>query len=139
MTCSLCDPSLGPVIAESKHWKLILNTNQSLLGKCFLVVRRHIESITDHTTEEWTDLHSEICRAIKMINSAFVPDHYNYAFLQNQDPHVHLHILPRYASRRTFEGVEFEADFPGPWPARRILLSDEQNELLAKHIQGFNT
>jgi diadenosine tetraphosphate (Ap4A) HIT family hydrolase len=32
------------------------------------------------------------------LDQAFQPDHYNYAFLQNQDRHVHLHVFPRYAA-----------------------------------------
>jgi hypothetical protein len=30
MACSLCDPSLGPVITESQYWRLVLNHNQNL-------------------------------------------------------------------------------------------------------------
>ena len=53
--CNLCDTDLGPVITESAHWKLVLNKNQSLLGKCFLVLRRHLEvysKVVDWQIEE---------------------------------------------------------------------------------------
>ncbi len=36
---------------------------------------------------------------------AFAPVHFNYAFLQNQDRHVHLHVIPRYAKPRDVAGV----------------------------------
>lgn len=62
-----------------------------------LVLRRHAERITDLTPDEWTELQGEIQRATQALTLTFQPDHFNYMFLQNQDRHVHLHIVPRYA------------------------------------------
>lgn len=56
---------------------------------------------------------SEYCRATEVLVAAFQPDHFNYAFLQNQDHHVHLHVIPRYATSRTFAGLVFtDPDYP---------------------------
>lgn len=90
--CGLCSTSLGPVLTESDSWRLILNRNQNLLGKCFLVSRRHTEAVSDLGPTEWADLRDEVVRATASLQSAFQPDHFNYAFLQNQDRHVHLHL-----------------------------------------------
>jgi diadenosine tetraphosphate (Ap4A) HIT family hydrolase len=38
-------------------------------------------------------------RTTERLRRAFAPDHFNYAFLQNQDRHVHQHVIPRYAAR----------------------------------------
>jgi diadenosine tetraphosphate (Ap4A) HIT family hydrolase len=57
---------------------------------------------------------------------AFQPDHFNYAFLQNQDRQVHLHIIPSYAAGRSFAGVTFEdPDYPDHYhvPASPRMLS----------------
>lgn len=52
--------------------------------------------------------------ATERLTDAFSPDHFNYAFLQNQDRHVHLHVIPRYASDRRFAGMDFvDPDYPG--------------------------
>lgn len=108
MECTLCDPKVGPVLARSQYWRLILNHNQNLLGKCFLVARRHVEPVPALTDDEWHDLHGQIGITTGALQQAFQPDHFNYVFLQNQDRHAHLHIIPRYASARTFAGIEFE-------------------------------
>jgi diadenosine tetraphosphate (Ap4A) HIT family hydrolase len=123
--CSLCDPTLGPVLSESTHWRLVLNHNQNLLGKCFLVLHRHPEAVPQLTAEEWLQLHQQLGQTTAMLTAAFVPDHFNYAFLQNQDRHIHLHIIPRYRESRQFAGLVFEdADYPGhytvPAPVRRL-------------------
>lgn len=114
MTCALCDPGLAPILADGSHWRLVLNHNQNLLGKSFLVIRRHVESVPELTTAEWQQLHRQMAGATTALAMAFAPDHFNYAFLQNQDRHVHLHIIPRYAGVRVFEGLEFvDRGYPG--------------------------
>jgi diadenosine tetraphosphate (Ap4A) HIT family hydrolase len=111
--CRLCDPRLSPVLAEGTHWRLVLNRNQNLLGKCFLTVRRHVEAVADLTPEEWLDLQPELQRATRALTTTFRPDHFNYAFLQNQDRHVHLHIIPRYAAPRSLGATVFvDPDYP---------------------------
>lgn len=111
--CVLCSPELAPVIDVSRHWRLVLNRNQCLIGKCMLVLLRHEERVVAITTDEWADLREQMCRTSAMLTSAFRPDHFNYVFLQNQDRHVHLHIIPRYAGSREYAGLTFsDADYP---------------------------
>lgn len=117
---------------------LILNHNQNLLGKCFLALNRHLEAVTALTTEEWLDLQVQLRRATAMLISAFQPDHFNYAFLQNQDRHVHLHIMPRYAAPRTFGGSTFiDPDYPSHYavPAPVHRLPTGQFAALAGYLQ----
>ena len=129
MECTLCDPDLGPVIAEGVDWRLVLNHNQDLLGKCFLATRRHIERVGDLTTAEWTELHERLAQVSRALELAFHPDHFNFAFLQNQDRHVHLHIVPRYKAERSFEGTVFtDPGYPGHYriddPPRHLTPDD---------------
>jgi diadenosine tetraphosphate (Ap4A) HIT family hydrolase len=123
--CTLCRPDLGPIIAEGTLWRLVLNRNQDLLGKCFLATRRHVERVDDLIGEEWTELHALIVRARRAVDLTLRPDHVNYAFLQNQDRHVHLHVIPRYANERVFQGITFtDPGWPGHYriddPPRRL-------------------
>ena len=112
--CALCAPVLlTPIVKESTHWRTAVNRNQNLLGKLFIALRRHEESVAELTAAEWSELRDELRWAIRRLNEAFEPDHFNCAFLQNQDRHVHLHVIPRYASNRTFAGREFaDPDWP---------------------------
>ena len=105
--CPLCDSALGPVIFDSFYWRTVLNRNQNLLGKCFIALRRHADAVIELTTDEWTDLHGQISRLSHSLDAVFRPDHVNLAFLQNQDRHVHLHVIPRYAGVREFAGLTF--------------------------------
>ena len=131
---ALCDPDLGPVIAETEHWKLVLNVrNQNLLGKCPLALRRHEETLTALSAEEWADLRTGTAKATDALRSVFDPDHFNYAFLQSMDRHVHLHVLPRYAGNREFSGETFgDGRYPdhyNPFAAPRPLSAEKTEEL----------
>ena len=86
----------------------MVNRNQDLLGKTFIVLRRHEERVTCLSRDEWLELWGEIDWATERIRVTFAPDHFNYSFLMNLDQHVHLHIIPRYVGRREFAGVIFE-------------------------------
>jgi len=136
--CNLCDPNLAPVIAESDYWRLVLNRNQNLLGKCFLVARRHLEAVPELSPAEWMDLHRQLARTTQMLTLAFHPDHFNYAFLQNQDRHVHLHVIPRYARPRTFADVVFDdPDYPAHYAAPALVHHLPKDKLahLAERLQ----
>lgn len=132
LQCSLCDASLGPIIAEGVQWRLVLNHNQNLLGKCFVATRRHVEEVSRLREDEWRELHQQLAAATDALTLAFAPDHFNYVyvFLQNQDRHVHMHVIPRYARARTFAGSTFDdPGYPGHYriddPPRRLSADDE--------------
>lgn len=126
--CVLCDDNLEPLIGESIHWIHILNYNQDFLGKSMIVLRRHLESVTDLANDEWIDLQEQLKIATNALQAAFAPVHFNYAFLQNQDKHVHIHVIPRYSGTQVFEGHTFpESDFPRPGDPNNV-----SQDLLAK-------
>jgi diadenosine tetraphosphate (Ap4A) HIT family hydrolase len=91
-----------------------INENQNLLGKLIIVLRRHEESVATLTTNEWAELFTEVQWATGRLREAFAPDHFNYAFLQNEDRHVHFHVIPRYAGTRRIASTEFR---DAAWPA----------------------
>jgi diadenosine tetraphosphate (Ap4A) HIT family hydrolase len=112
--CALCRPELlTPVIRESAHWRTAINRNQNLLGKLIIVLLRHEESVPGLTPSEWAELRDEVRWSVSRLVEAYAVDHFNYAFLQNEDRHVHLHVVPRYAAPRIVAGVEFS---DGSWP-----------------------
>ena len=137
--CPLCDSALGPGFFDSPYWRTVLNRNQNLLGKCFIALRRHVEAVTELTTDEWADLHVQISRSIRGLDALFGPDHVNLAFLQNQDRHVHLHVVPRYAGAREFADRTFTdptyGDHYDP-TAPPIPLTPDHSKALADRLRS---
>jgi len=117
----LCRPRLEtPILRESTFWRIAINRNQDILGKCIVVLRRHEEAVVRLRREEWAELQGEIGWLTQRLQDAFEPDHFNYAFLQNVDRHVHVHVIPRYVEARTLAGRRFDdSDFPDGyrWPS----------------------
>jgi diadenosine tetraphosphate (Ap4A) HIT family hydrolase len=111
--CPLCGALRTSVLRETRSWRTALNVNQRLLGQAIVVLKRHEESVAALSDDEWRDLRTDVVWITAALDRAFRPDHYNYAFLQNQDRHVHLHVVPRYATTRRIAGVSFsDPDYP---------------------------
>ena len=96
------------VIEERPRWTIALNRNQDLLGKTMVVLRRPCTAVVDMDVDEWASLHGELRRLVPVLTALFTPDQVNFAFLMNLDAQVHLHVIPRYASPRTWGGLEFQ-------------------------------
>ena len=136
--CSLCGSSLTPVLDETALWQVWLNVNQNLLGKLVIVLKRHEEQVARLSAAEWVELHTQVQRTTERLRRAFAPDHFNYAFLQNQDRHVHLHVIPRYAAPREVSGVVFDdPDYPDHYavPGRERRVSAAVLDALAELLK----
>lgn len=96
------------VIQRGAIWTMAVNRNQDLLGKTMLVLERPCSAVTDLHPSEWADLHAELRELVSALTRRFRPDQFNFAFLMNQDAQVHLHVIPRYRSQRTWQGRIFE-------------------------------
>ena len=107
---------------------MVLNENQTLLGRCYFTLNRHATDALSVSIEEQTELFDFLRDAKTALDGRFSPDHYNYVMLMNVDPHVHAHIIPRYGSERTFAGETFVDGLLGDHydPAAVRTLTDEQ-------------
>lgn len=102
-----------------------------------LVLRRHAESIGDLDSKEWDELHSLISRTTRALTAEFTPDHFNYVFLQNQDRHVHLHVIPRYHRPVVRDGRTFvDEGWPGHYEVGEEVRLEQQNLLTLAALLG---
>jgi diadenosine tetraphosphate (Ap4A) HIT family hydrolase len=108
--CRLCLPTIEPLLNECEWWRVVLNREQSLLGKSMIVLPRHAELLSELEPNEWASLQMVAVQTTNAIRNAFAVDHFNYAFLQNVDRHIHLHVIPRYGSVWEFAGLTFHDD-----------------------------
>ncbi len=135
--CVLCKPLSTPILRKSRFWRIAVNPNQNLLGKLIIVLERHEEDVTLLQPDEWIELYPEIVWAIARLRDAFAPDHFNYAFLQNQDRHVHLHVIPRYAGPRAVADIEFtDPDYPEMFRVRSNIVAPAVLAAIAGAITG---
>ena len=125
------------MVERRELWTLAINRNQNLLGKSVLVLNRHCERVLDLTAEEWANLHPYVARVTAALDSLYAPDSYNLAFLMNLDAHVHLHIVPRYASPRQWRGETYSDPHYGSlFGTEERSVTEETLEALADAVKG---
>jgi diadenosine tetraphosphate (Ap4A) HIT family hydrolase len=122
------------VVRTGAMWTVAVNLNQDLLGKTMLVLRRPATAVIDLSPSEWAQLHIELNDLVPALGRLFSPDQVNLAFLMNQAPQVHLHVVPRYRSPRTWGGLVFTDAHWGSvfGPEQRPLPQDLLAQLAAE-------
>ena len=123
--CKICPLLVGRtaaddnVILQTERWVAVLDKNQCYLGKSFITLRQHKETLSDLDEADWMELHQVIRQLERAVKEAFGADVCNWECLMNnavkagQPTHVHWHLHPRYLAGATFAGEEF----PDPkWP-----------------------
>lgn len=95
------------VVRQGPLWTVAVNTNQDLLGKTMIVLERPCTAVAELSPAEWAELHFQINDVWEALTALFAPDQVNLAFLMNQDAQVHLHVIPRYRTDRTWSGLTF--------------------------------
>ena len=142
--CEICPLLVGQtaaddnVILQTERWVAVLDKNQCYLGKSFITLRQHKETLSELDEADWTELHQVIRRIEQAVREAFGADVCNWECLMNnairagRPTHVHWHLYPRYLGGAIFAGEEF----PDPkWP--RHLESGEHRvseELFGKIV-----
>jgi len=97
----------APRPASNDYWdfvgqlsvsSLYLTKNQTYRGQCQLIFdSRHVARIDQLSRPEWTSLAADLYAAQQAIARVVTPDHINVESLGNVVPHLHWHIIPRYA------------------------------------------
>ncbi len=95
------------------HWVVQVRPKQATLGASVLLLRRHATSLAGLSEAELIGFGRAVDELERRLRSAFDYDKINYLMLMMVDPHLHFHVLPRYAKTRSFAG--FEWPDPG-WP-----------------------
>ena len=96
-------------------WLVLLRPAQVTLGALVLVAREPVTAFSQLSPAGFTEL-AQVARDIDTVLShLFRYDKLNYLMLMMVDPHVHFHVIPRYAEKRAYGGLEFsDAAWPGP-------------------------
>ena len=84
------------VVADLSTSQLWLAANQSVLGYCVLVHRRHVREPYDLPRDERAAFFEDMSLAGAALERTFGAVKMNFEILGNAVPHLHCHIKPRY-------------------------------------------
>jgi len=106
MHCHTCKSSKDDLIYESDYWIVLLHKSQGYIGRCMIDLKRHAESLSDLTKDEWEDFISLIKKLEAALKKSFMATTFNLTFMMNDafqekpyNPHVHWHLRARYRNQ----------------------------------------
>jgi len=85
-------------IVELTHSYVILNRDQFFPGYTLLFTKSHVTELFHLERSARAELTEEVATVAKAIYDVFSPEKINYELLGNMVPHMHWHLVPRFAS-----------------------------------------
>ncbi len=134
MKCELCEHDGGAVLWRDEFCRVVSTATEDYPGFCRVILNQHVREMTDLEPPERERLMRVVFACEMALRRLYHPDKLNLASLGNQVPHLHWHVVARFAH---------DAHFPDPiWaaprrPGKRVrqvedrALCDEIADLLA--------
>ena len=101
--CSLSEKDKQFLVYESRSWSVFLSDEQDYIGRSILVLKRHCNSLSELTDDEWDELRILICKLEACLKDVLGATLCNWSCLMNNfykdsspDPHLNIHVRPRY-------------------------------------------
>lgn len=102
MGCELCDKPGGELLWQNDLSRVVLVDDPQYPGFCRVILNRHVKEMTDLTASERLQIMTVVFAVEAMVRRTVQPDKINLASLGNVVPHLHWHIIPRFANDRHF-------------------------------------
>ena len=124
--CELCCQDGGETLVRNRQWRVVLVDDPAYPGFCRVIWNEHVREMTDLVPAERSELMMTVCKVESIVRDIMQPDKINLASLGNVVPHMHWHVIPRYAD---------DSHFPAPvWAESKRsvapeLLAIRQNKL----------
>ncbi len=114
-SCELCDSAGGELLWQNELCRVVLVQEPDYPGFCRVILKQHVREMTDLNAATRQRLMRVVFTAEKALRKLLRPDKINLASLGNLTPHLHWHVIPRFADDRHFpNSVWGEAMRPAP-------------------------
>ena len=120
--CEFCSTPGGAVLWQNALCRVVRVDEPDYPGFCRVILKRHAREMTDLDEAERDGLMAVVYAVEAAVRETMRPDKMNLASLGNMTPHVHWHVIPRFADDR---------HFPGPvWapPRREAVVPAQRTE-----------
>lgn len=111
MSCELCEQIGGELIWQNELLRVVRVNDSDYPGFCRVILNRHEAEMTDLSHAERLQVMETVFSVERVLRTVLQPTKINLASFGNMVPHVHWHVIPRYAN---------DVHFPNPiWGARQ--------------------
>ena len=101
-TCPLCHPTGETVLWQSPQARVLRVNDPAWPGFCRVVWNAHVAEMTDLAHAERSYLMALVYGVESALRRVLSPTKINLASLGNQVPHLHWHVIPRFADDAAF-------------------------------------
>lgn len=127
------------LIHEFEHWVVLLRPAQPTLGSLVLAAKSQATAFGDLPEGAHAEMKA-VTGAIEAALARFTGyAKLNYLMLMMVDPHVHLHVIPRYEGAREWGGLPFtDAGWPAvPQLGESVKLEPAQRDALVAELKAL--
>lgn len=109
--CDLCDGDGGQLVFRNDQYRIVLVDDTAYPGFCRVIWNAHVREMTDLAPADRAAVMNATWAVEAALREVMQPEKINLASFGNMTPHVHWHVIPRYAD---------DVHFPGPvWAEAR--------------------
>jgi diadenosine tetraphosphate (Ap4A) HIT family hydrolase len=137
-TCELCDSPGGEVLWQDGRCRVIRvggAEGDAFPGFCRVIWRTHVREMSDLAADDRRHLREVVDATEAVVRATVRPDKINLASLGNVVPHLHWHVIPRWADDSHFPAPIWAAA-ARPVPARPQPASPLLAQGLAERLGG---
>ncbi len=102
MRCELCETTGETLLWRGELCRVVLIEDADYPGFCRVIWNRHTKEMTDLNKDEQQAFMSVVFVVESVLREVMQPDKINLASLGNMTPHLHWHVIPRYALDKHF-------------------------------------
>lgn len=128
--CELCESDGGATIFRAGKWRVVRVTGadgDAFPGFCRVIWNEHIKELTDLCAADRQLFMDIVFQVEAALRASLSPHKMNVASLGNLTPHLHWHVIPRFAD---------DPAFPKPIWAVNLAEAASLDTLAAKHRRG---
>ena len=113
--CELCELAAQPIYRDDKL-SIILVDDANYPGFCRVIWNDHVQEMSDLAPPDRMLVNDAVWHVELALREVMAPGKVNVASLGNMTPHLHWHVIPRYAD---------DAHFPNPVWTAAVRATDE--------------
>jgi diadenosine tetraphosphate (Ap4A) HIT family hydrolase len=113
--CELCELAVAPVYRDDKL-SIILVDDAAYPGFCRVIWNEHVKEMSDLAPRDRMLLNDAVWHVELALRDVMGPGKVNVASLGNMVPHLHWHVIPRFAD---------DAHFPNPVWTQAVRTTEE--------------
>ncbi len=102
--CELCAMPGGEIVYEEEKFRVVLVDDAQYPGFCRVIWNAHAREMTDLEVLDRILFMDAVWQTETAVREVMRPDKVNLASLGNVVPHLHWHVIPRYADDMQFPG-----------------------------------